>query len=64
MGERWIRSKEAAELLDVDERTVRRMCTRGELEAELIPSGSQWRIQLDERGRPARRSSPKRQRTH
>lgn len=36
--------KDVADTLDISERTVRRWCVRGELVAELLPSGSEWRI--------------------
>ena len=47
--------KDVADTLDISERTVRRWCIRGELVAELLPSGSEWRITVRARdGVPVR----------
>lgn len=51
----WKSPKEVAELLDVDEKTVRRWCANQKVEAELTPSGAGWRIKCRaEDGYPVR----------
>lgn len=52
---KWVSPKEAASAAGVDERTVRRWCQKGKVEAKLTPSGKNWRIRLDEDGFPVRR---------
>ncbi len=51
---RFSTPKEIAELLEVHEKTVRRWCVRGEVDAELTPSGAQWRIRVKHDGFPVR----------
>ena len=40
----WRSSKEVASSIGVNERTVRRWCEKGKVEAKLTPSGKNWRI--------------------
>lgn len=44
----WKSCKEVAEEMSVNERTVRRWCARGEVEAELLPGGKDWRVKCRE----------------
>lgn len=55
-GERLVSCKEAAEVLAVHERTVRRWCTSQEVFAVLTPGGrGVWRVWVDASGVPVRR---------
>jgi len=51
---RYQTPKEVAETLGVHEKTVRRWCLRGEVAAQLLPSGARWRVQVDADGFPVR----------
>ncbi|MEW5743796.1 MAG: helix-turn-helix domain-containing protein [Myxococcota bacterium] len=50
-GKRLVSVKAAAEVLDVHEKTVRRWCQRGEVQAVLTPGGrGVWRVWVDADG--------------
>lgn len=40
----WKSPKEVAEIVGVDEKTVRRWCGKGLIDAELTPDNASWRI--------------------
>ena len=49
---RLVATKEVAENLGVNERTVRRWCQRHEVDAVLTPGGKLWRVWVDADGVP------------
>lgn len=54
MKTRWVTPKEAADGAGVNEKTVRRWCIAGVVRCKLTPSGSRWRVAIDEDGMPVR----------
>lgn len=41
---KWCTVKDVADVCEVDERTVRRWCQGGDVVAELLPGGKNWRV--------------------